>query len=339
MVSVQGSGVRPCPRRVRLFLVSALVLLDSCVAAHDPHPTPTGPAATAVAAPVVASPSPAMTEDLPPPAPVPPPPPPYDLAADRDRIVAEAKRDLGEGARTVVADDVFVLIGAPGWGGSALAESLKLTRDALAAYFHGRFRTKPSRALAVYLFPNARPYHVYCRAQWNEDCISHFGFYMPSERKLIMDAGPGLGTLTHELVHPIVEEDFPSAPTWINEGIASLYEAPVVYAPGEIRGVKNWRLPRLIRALASPEERGAVRLDALFGMPDETFRGRDEDRNYATARYACQWLDHKKALWPFYQRWRDQHVADPTGEKSFAEVVGRSPAEATAEWVAWVKAL
>ena len=57
------------------------------------------------------------------------------------------------------------------------------------------------------------------------------------------------------------------------------------------------------------------------------------------ARYACQWLDQKKALWPFYQRWRDNQAADPTGEKAFAEVVGHTPAEATTEWVKWVKAL
>jgi hypothetical protein len=268
-----------------------------------------------------------------------PPPPAYDLAADRIRIVDEAQRDLGQGTITAVADDVFVLIGAPGWGQRQLGASLELTRSALAAYYNGRFRTHPARALAVYLFPNAPPYKRYCRAKWNEECLSVFGFYHPDERKLVMNAGPGLGTLTHELVHPIVEADFPDAPTWINEGIASLFEAPMVYRPGEIRGVKNWRHPRLVRAIASQKERAGVRLDALFGMPDDTFRGEDEDLHYAMARYACQWLDQKKELWPFYQRWRDNFASDSTGEKAFTEVDGHTPAEATTDWLRWVNAL
>jgi hypothetical protein len=331
-----------------------LLLLAACLTQSEPAPTRAvahAPASSALeAAPAGEGPrrSPGPREEAPgasalslaaPAAPASPPPAPYNLADDRTRIIQEAKRDLGRGTITAVADDVFVLIGAPGWGQNELGASLDLTKSALAAYFNGRFRTRPSHALAVYLFPNAPPYRRYCRAKWNEECISVFGFYHPDERKLVMNAGPGLGTLTHELVHPIVEADFPDAPTWINEGIASLYEAPVVYAPGEIRGVKNWRHPRLLHAIASPKERSSVRLDALFGMPDDTFRGDDEDLHYAMARYACQWLDQKKLLWPFYQRWRDTFANDHDGEKAFTDVVGRSPMDATSDWVKWVSLL
>src|SRR5205814_1971965 len=125
------------------------------------------------------------------------------------------------------------------------------------------------------------------------------------ERAMVMNAGLGLGTLTHELVHPLVEADFPDAPTWLNEGIASLYEAPLLPRRGEVHGAKNWRHPRLLRALGDPRERARAAIDALFGMSDETFRDGDEDLHYAMARYACQWLDEKKALWDFYHRWRD----------------------------------
>jgi hypothetical protein len=61
--------------------------------------------------------------------------------------------------------------------------------------------------------------------------------------------------------------------------------------------------------------------------------------NYASARYFCQWLDQKNLLWPFYQRWRDSHADDPTGEKAFVAVVGKTPAEADAEWARWVQNL
>jgi len=75
-------------------------------------------------------------------------------------------------------------------------------------------------------------------------------------------------------------------------------------------------------------------------MSDEAFRDRDEDLHYATARYACQWLDEKRVLWDFYHRWRDGYAADPTGEKAFAAVLGgQTPREARASWTAWVRRL
>jgi hypothetical protein len=145
--------------------------------------------------------------------------------------------------------------------------------------------------------------------------------------------------LTHELVHPLVESDFPIAPDWINEGIASLFEQFYLPRPGEIRGGKNWRWPRLIAAMRSKKEKELATLPALFGMSDEVFRGEMESLNYATARYFCQWLDQKNLLWPFYQRWRDDFENDPTGEKAFLKVVGKTPADAHEEWSRWVRSL
>ena len=114
---------------------------------------------------------------------------------------------------------------------------------------------------------------------------------------MVMNIGLGLGTLTHEIVHPLVEADFPEAPTWLNEGIASVFEAPVIPKPGEIHGVKNWRHPRLKRALTiapSATRRGSTSSSA---MRDESFRSDGEDLHYAMARYVCQWLDERGKLW------------------------------------------
>jgi hypothetical protein len=164
--------------------------------------------------------------------------------------------------------------------------------------------------------------------------------YHPSIRRIVMNAGSGLGTLTHELVHPIVEADFPNAPTWVNEGIASLYEAPVIPKAGEVHGVKNWRWPRLITGMKRDDEKNDARLDALFGMSDEAFRREPLERlHYATARYVMQWLDQKGWLWTFYRAYRDGFEDDKTGAKAFARATGMTPAAANAAWTAWVKAL
>jgi hypothetical protein len=261
----------------------------------------------------------------------------YDLPADVAARTSEAKRELGQRAAVETIEDVFVLIAPTGAG--PLGETKALTQQVLEAYFNGRFSKRPTRAISVYLFPDAKPYQAYCKARWSEACGSPFGFYRPDERRIVMNAGPGIGTLSHELVHPIMEADFPEAPEWLNEGIASLFEALTMPAAGQIHGVKNWRHPRLLRALRSAKERERAGLPALFQLDDRTFRNADEDLHYATARYLCQWLDQRGKLWPFYQRYRDHYATDPTGERAFQAVVGKSPTEANGDWAGWVKRL
>jgi hypothetical protein len=260
--------------------------------------------------------------------------PPYDLAADRDKRIKSAKDELGAKTVTTVISDVFVVIGPPGWQGPQFDSSVNLFRSAMAGYLNNRFSKKPSEAISVYLFPEAKSYEGFCTRKYNAPCIAHFGFYQPGDRYMVMNIGLGLGTLTHEIVHPLVEADFPHAPTWINEGIASVFEQPILGKPGEIHGGKNWRHPRLKKALMSSEKEKA-RLDRLFGMRDDVFRGENEDLHYALSRYVCQWLDERGKLWPFYQKWRDNVADDPTGEKSFKEVVGMTPTEANPIWTKW----
>lgn len=264
--------------------------------------------------------------------------PAYDLAADRERRIRAAKDELGAKTITTNISDIFVVIGPPGWQGGSFDSSVGLMRSAMQGYMNNRFGKKPAKAISVYLFPEGKSYEAFCKKQYSAPCIAHYGFYSPQDRYMVMNIGLGAGTLTHEIVHPLVEADFPDAPTWLNEGIASVFEAPVITKPGEIHGVKNWRHPRLKRALTSAEKEHA-RLDVMFSMRDDVFRAENEDLHYAMARYACQWLDERGKLWAFYQRWRDTVATDPTGEKAFKEVVGMTPAEANPVWTKWTLAL
>jgi hypothetical protein len=264
---------------------------------------------------------------------------PYDLATDIERRSRAAKEELGARTITTVVSDIFVVIGPPGWQGGSFEQSVSLMRSSMAGYLNNRFGKKPSQAISVYLFPEGKTYEAFCKKKYDAPCIAHYGFYQPGDRYMVMNIGLGAGTLTHEIVHPLVESDFPDAPTWLNEGIASVFEAPVIPKAGEIHGVKNWRHPRLKRALTTAAERDHARLDTLFSMRDEVFRAEAEDLHYAMARYVCQWLDERGKLWAFYQRWRDTVATDPSGEKAFKEVVGMTPAEANPAWTKWTLAL
>jgi Protein of unknown function (DUF1570) len=336
-----------------LVLPASLVALPACTSTERASPAPSAvPRATqAKQAPQTPQASPSMRADgqaapagAPAPAPAaaaaePPPAAVYDLAADRERRARVARDELGARTQTVVVSDIFVVIGPSGWQGGAFDNSVSLMKNAMAGYMNDRFGKKPDHAISVYLFPSAAPYEAFCKKQYAAPCIATYGFYQPGDRYMVMNAGLGIGTLTHEIVHPLVETDFPNAPTWLNEGIASVFEAPSIPKVGEIHGVKNWRHPRLVRAMKSAAEKEHAKLDTLFGMPDTTFRSDAEDLHYAMARYVCQWLDGQGKLWPFYQRWRDHAAEDPTGEKSFEEVVGMKPSRANAAWTKWVLAL
>lgn len=280
-----------------------------------------------------------LAEPMPQLAPTPQPPQslaalPYDLAADlRDRE-ALATKQLGPNARTKTTRNAWLLV-APSAAG--LGANSAFVERTLAAYMNDRFATEPQRALSVYLFSNDATYQAYCKKELGAKCISIYGFYEPSSRALVMNVSTGLGTLSHELVHPIVEADFPRAPTWINEGIASLFEQPVFPREGEVHGAKNWRYRRISEGLASKTERPQVSLAALFAWDDTTFRDEQETLHYAVARYACQWMDEKGWLWPFYKRWRDHVEEDPSGRASFAAVTGASVEDADARWMTWLK--
>lgn len=325
--------------RLTLALPLAALALASCAAPSQPPDQKAVPHA-AFGPPSTSAPPQASTEVVAAPE-APPQPPPYDLAAD---LVARKERVLdtvGKQARFEVVEGVFLLAPATGVFGA----SSVVAKQAIAAYYHGRFATRPKKAITVLLFETAAPYEAYCKARWSKPCGTPYGFYSPSDRAIVMNAGPGIGTLTHELVHPVVEADFPGAPTWIDEGIASLYEAFAFTGPGEIRGQKNWRHPALKAALLA---RGKSfpggppvfpSLPRLVGMSDTEFRGGKEGLNYATARYFCQWLESKGKLWAFYQAFRDGYATDPTGEKAFTAVLGKSPDALDEEWAKWVVSL
>ncbi len=223
--------------------------------------------------------------------------------------------------------------------GPAFASSLSFFEQTLSALLHERFEAVPAEAMTVYLFPRATEYEAYCKKTTHEKCISSFGYYSPGDRSLVMNVGPGIGTLSHEVVHPLMEANFTDVPIWFNEGVASLYEGIAFTGPNEIRGRKNWRHPRLATAL-SGKARSRALASTLFGMSDDTFRGANEDLNYATARYLCMWLEQKGLLWKFYREFKSRKAKDDaTGALSFAKIVGRSPREVDDEWSKWVLAL
>ena len=52
----------------------------------------------------------------------------------------------------------------------------------------------------------------------------NFGIFLPEEKMFVTFEDSGLGTFTHEIMHPLVERNLPDRPLWALEGIPTFFE-------------------------------------------------------------------------------------------------------------------
>ena len=194
------------------------------------------------------------------------------------------------------------------------------------------FSKRPEKLLEVWLFRNERSFRAGAKEFFTDPPDTPFGYYSPADSALIMNAD-GLGTLSHELVHPYMEANFPDVPSWFNEGLASLFEYPSE-RKGHIIGLVNWRLPGLkreIRADTLPS------LEALLKTSTDEFYNAKWDA-YAQARYLVYYLQEHDLLHDFFDKFKAD-TKDKTGEAALVAVLGEDLATFEPKWRKWVMAL
>ncbi len=193
---------------------------------------------------------------------------------------------------------------------------------------------KLTKPIKVYLFRDPDSYNQYCKDVLKNAPSTPFGFFLSGQSKMVMDISTGTGTLAHELVHPMIMNDFKDIPTWFNEGFASLYEQSTYTEDGTIKGLVNWRLPKL------QEKLDEVSLEKLLKTTDSSFRS-NSGLNYASARYLCMYLQEQGTLKEFYKTFKGRYekVEDKTGIKTLKDVMKKDVDEIEKEWKAWVKKL
>jgi hypothetical protein len=150
-----------------------------------------------------------------------------------------------------------------------------------------------------------------------------------------MNVATGTGTLVHELTHALMKPDFPDVPDWVNEGFGSLFEQCTL-AGGKIRGLPNWRLPALQRAIKNDELRPLAQMIQDPHFYDEEHVG----LNYAQARYLTFYLQEQNKLPAFYKRLRVNHKDDDTGLATLKEIIAPRTLDVfEQDWRKWVQTL
>jgi hypothetical protein len=250
------------------------------------------------------------------------------------KALGEIRKELGDDYRVEQVSDVFFV--ASNDGVNAF-EAYKRTIGRVYGYLTKHyFEKKPEKPLRVFLFKDKETYEGYVKKAYGRDPSTPFGFYMSGERKMVMNIATGTGTLAHELVHPLLAEDFPTVPSWFNEGFASLFEQSTTTREGRMVGLVNWRLPGLKRAM---KEKRSITLDELLATDTNAFYGDDKGVNYATARYLCLWLQERDLLLKFYKEFKAKAKEDPSGKASLEKIAGKKLDELDKTWRAWVETL
>jgi len=257
--------------------------------------------------------------------------PPTDEAL-ATHATALVRRLDGQGF-TVLVEPPFVLVGdeAPAKVRQR-AQTVRWTRDLLRRDF---FAADPERVLEIWLFKDERSYRRGAKQYFGDEPDTPYGYYSSSHDAMVMNIGPGAGTLVHEIVHPYMEANFPDVPAWFNEGLASLYERPTE-VHGHIRGLPNWRLPALQREIRAGSGRTLAK---LVTSTTDDFYGAD-DQTYGRARYLCYYLQEKGLLVDFYRHFLRDRAGDPSGLATLRAVLGRDDLGAfEKDWNQFVLAL
>ncbi len=248
-----------------------------------------------------------------------------ELEARRDALVKKL-----EGQHyTVVITAPFVVV-----GDSSAAEVKHIANG----FLHDKamlmekdfFAKRPSKLIEVWLFHNEKAFRAGAKKFFNDEPDTPYGYYSSTSDALVMNAN-GLGTLSHELVHPYMEANFDGEPAaWFNEGLASLFERPSE-RKGHLVGLPNWRLPNLkkeIRAKTLPS------LSALVATTREEFYAASWDA-YAQARYLIYYLQEHDKLYAFYKA-ALADKKDKTHKAALETVLGESLETFGPKWQTWV---
>ena len=256
--------------------------------------------------------------------------PARELEQQCDALLERWQERLTDERMAVVVSPPFVVAGD---GGPQRVERYvaHTIRAATEALQRGFFDRKPVEPVLILLFESAEPYNRLTRAWLGDTNVSPYGYFR-RDGVMVMNVGTGTGTLVHELVHALIKPDFPDVPDWFNEGLGSLFEQCTL-AGGTIRGLPNWRLPALQRAIRADRLRPLSEL-----IEDRHFYAEGRvGLNYAQSRYLLLYLQEKELLQRFYSLFREQSAEDQTGLKTLRELIEPASMDGFEDqWRKWV---
>ncbi len=217
---------------------------------------------------------------------------------------------LKKSTYTIGHEGPFVVVGNM----TASALNRYVTGTIRWAHKHFRkdyFAKNPPKIITVFLLADTKTYKAVAKAVSGEPPDTPYGYFSPSHNAMVMNIRTGGGTLVHEMFHAYGPANDPTMPSWINEGMASLYEqcgTRKVAGKEQIIGRTNWRLAGLQKHIRA---KTTVPFDKLCQSSDNKFYS--TACGYAQARYLMYYLQQNHKLRAFWATYSKTRAADPTG--------------------------
>lgn len=256
---------------------------------------------------------------------------------DPERLQKKAKELFGDHAVVRFDDELLVAV-----AGNAdektvarfLEEARKIRRPLLKS-----LGMKPSYLpLTAYFFKDGSAFQEHVRATSpDRKDVSLGGLYMPSQRTLLVDAGTSPASFVHELAHSWVIDEVGDLPSWLGEGLASLYESAEV-GPSGLHGIPGRTLQTIVQA----QKDGKIpRANEFF---DPRWKGFwESDRihlSYAMCRALMLYLDNAGRLPELVKNLkmlvRTAPQLDPSCTRTLEKSAGMKLEELYAKFLAWV---
>ncbi len=193
----------------------------------------------------------------------------------------------------------------------------------------------PDRVTPLYLFTEYSDYKAFVLKNYDipESDISPYGFFKISKNVIVIRYVSWKGSILHEVTHRFIKSDFPDAPSWFDEGFASLNEKST-FRDGNLIGEFSFRIIPLRRAIADDNYTG---LQKLMESNDEELYGKRSSYYYAQSRYLLMYLQEKGLLKKYYTLFRDSYGKDETGISQLKEITGKSLDTMDEELLAYIK--
>ncbi len=242
-----------------------------------------------------------------------------------ERVVLSLRRQFGDGYLYEI-DEQDKLIFATNVDNATLADLKRGLQAQARSQWAQLFSHKPDEYISI-VVPSIKDYAQLVKMP------GVGGFYNDGAKLLIAKQ---LGqTMTHEFTHALHAADRAPLgqehPIWLAEGIASMFEA-ASFRGDVLVPQDNFRLLSLQNAAKAKR---LIPLERLFAMPQSQFVQR-ANMAYGQASSFMLFLYEQKLLKPFYDAYKINFDADPTGKAALEQVSGKPLADLERAWVDWM---
>jgi hypothetical protein len=195
-------------------------------------------------------------------------------------------------------------------------------RNTIEAMSNNYVNKLPDVVTPIFLFEKYDNYKEFVMENYDipENDISPYGFYKISKNVIVVRYVSWKGSILHEITHRFIKADFSNAPSWFEEGFASLNEKST-FKNGNLLGEFSFRILPLRRAINEDTYTG---IKHLMETDDDELYGNRTSYYYAQSRYLLMYLQEKGLLETYYKAFRDSYDTDNTGITQIEDITGKS---------------